>query len=142
MPATDANGDSSVTITKTQTIVYLKECPFPNGYLLDTKAYDVKLVIGDTVKQTTVTDAEQMASLTVYKLGEVLTGAKVTDDGVSFVYTEQKQKGAVYNVYAAEDIVSADGTIIYKKDALVKADLPPGMTEVPHWISYIWENMW
>ena len=67
-----------------------------------------------------------MASLTVYKLGEVLTGAKVTDDGVSFVYTEQKQKSAVYNVYAAADIVSADGTVIYKKDALVKAGLTTG----------------
>ena len=125
MPATDDNGASSVTITKTQDTVYLKEISVPNGYLLDTKAYDVNLVIGGTVKQT-VTDAEQMASLTVYKLGEVLTGAKVTDDGVSFVYTEQKQKGAVYNVYAAEDIVSADGTIIYKKDALVKAGLTTG----------------
>lgn len=125
MPATDDNGASSVTITKTQDTVYLKEISVPNGYLLDTKAYDVNLVIGGTVKQT-VTDAEQMASLTIYKLGEVLTGAKVTDDGVSFVYTEQKQKGAVYNVYAAEDIVSADGTIIYKKDALVKAGLTTG----------------
>ena len=125
MPATDDNGASSVTITKTQDTVYLKEISVPNGYLLDTKAYDVKLVIGDTVKQT-VTDAEQMASLTVYKLGEVLTGAKVTDDGVSFVYTEQKQKGAVYNVYAASDIVSADGTVVYKKDALVKAGLTTG----------------
>ena len=125
MPATDANGASSVTITKTQDTVYLKEISVPNGYLLDTKAYDVKLVIGDTVKQT-VTDAEQMASLTVYKLGEVLTGAKVTDDGVSFVYTEQKQKSAVYNVYAVADIVSADGTVIYKKDALVKAGLTTG----------------
>ena len=125
MPATDANGASSVTITKTQDTVYLKEISVPNGYLLDTKAYDIKLVIGDTVKQT-VTDAEQMASLTVYKLGEVLTGANVTDNGVSFVYTEQKQKGAVYNVYAAADIVSADGTVIYKKDALVKAGLTTG----------------
>lgn len=125
MPATDDNGASSVTITKTQDTVYLKEISVPNGYLLDTKAYDVNLVIGGTVKQT-VTDAEQMASLTVYKLGEVLTGAKVTDDGVSFVYTEQKQKGAVYNVYAAEDIVSADGTVVYKKDALVKAGLTTG----------------
>ena len=125
MPATDANGASSVTITKTQDTVYLKEISVPNGYLLDTKAYDVNLVIGGTVKQT-VTDAEQMASLTVYKLGEVLTGAKVTDDGVSFVYTEQKQKGAVYNVYAASDIVSADGTVVYKKDALVKAGLTTG----------------
>lgn len=125
MPATDDNGASSVTITKTQDTVYLKEISVPNGYLLDTKAYDVNLVIGGTVKQT-VTDAEQMASLTVYKLGEVLTGAKVTDDGVSFVYTEQKQKGAFYNVYAASDIVSADGTVVYKKDALVKAGLTTG----------------
>lgn len=125
MPTTDDNGASSVTITKTQDTVYLKEISVPNGYLLDTKAYDVNLVIGGTVKQT-VTDAEQMASLTVYKLGEVLTGAKVTDDGVSFVYTEQKQKGAVYNVYAASDIVSADGTVVYKKDALVKAGLTTG----------------
>lgn len=125
MPATDDNGASSVTITKTQDTVYLKEISVPNGYLLDTKAYDVNLVIGGTVKQT-VTDAEQMASLTVYKLGEVLTGAKVTDDGVSFVYTEQKQKGAVYNVYAASDIVSADGTVVYKKDALVKAGFTTG----------------
>lgn len=125
MPATDDNGASSVTITKTQDTVYLKEISVPNGYLLDTKAYDVNLVIGGTVKQT-VTDAEQMASLTVYKLGEVLTGAKVTDDGVFFVYTEQKQKGAVYNVYAASDIVSADGTVVYKKDALVKAGLTTG----------------
>ena len=125
MPATDDNGASSVTITKTQDTVYLKEISVPNGYLLDTKAYDVNLVIGGTIKQT-VTDAEQMASLTVYKLGEVLTGAKVTDDGVSFVYTEQKQKGAVYNVYAASDIVSADGTVVYKKDALVKAGLTTG----------------
>lgn len=97
-------------------------------------------MIGDTVKQT-VTDAEQMASLTVYKLGEVLTGANVTDNGVSFVYTEQKQKGAVYNVYAAADIVSADGTVIYKKMHWSKPDLPQGTMEVPHWIIYIWENM-
>ncbi|WP_368371480.1 SpaA isopeptide-forming pilin-related protein [Ruminococcus sp. 1001136sp1_2201st1_G3_2201SCRN_220225] len=103
MPATDANGASSVTITKTQDTVYLKEISVPNGYLLDTKAYDVKLVIGDTVKQT-VTDAEQMASLTVYKLGEVLTGAKVTDDGVSFVYTEQKQNR--YLEYAKDTLVA------------------------------------
>lgn len=39
MPATDANGASSVTITKTQDTVYLKEISVPNGYLLDTKAY-------------------------------------------------------------------------------------------------------
>ena len=44
---------------------------------------------------------------------------KRQDDGVSFVYTEQKQKGAVYNVYAASDIVSADGTVdVYKRQGI------------------------
>ena len=38
----------------------------------------------------------------------------------------RNRKGAVYNVYAAAEIVSADGTVIYKKDALVKAGLTTG----------------
>ena len=29
-----------------------------------------------------------------------------------------------------------------KKMHWLKPDSPPGMTEVPHWISYIWGNMW
>lgn len=125
MPATDSNGKSSVTLTKTQDTVYLKEISVPNGYVLDTTAYNINLVVGSTTSQT-VTDAEQLASLTVYKNGEVLTGANVTDDGVTFIYTQQRQKGAVYNVYAATDIVAADGTVVYKKGALVKERLTTG----------------
>ena len=41
VPPTYANVDSSVTITITHDTVYLKEISVPNGYLLDTKAYDV-----------------------------------------------------------------------------------------------------
>ena len=78
MPATDANGASSITIEKTQNTVYLKEISVPNGYVLDTKSYGINLVIGGTTKKD-VTDKEQFADLTVYKEGEVLTGASVTD---------------------------------------------------------------
>lgn len=59
--------------------------------MLDTKSYGVKLEVGKTV-QIEVTDREQLASLTVYKEGEVLTGAEVTEEGVTFSYTKEKQK--------------------------------------------------
>ncbi len=125
MPATDANGASSITIEKTQNTVYLKEISVPNGYVLDTKAYGINLVIGGTTKKD-VTDKEQFADLTVYKEGEVLTGASVTDSGVVFQYAKQRLKGAVYNVYAGADIKAADGRVIFQKGALVKEGLTTG----------------
>lgn len=125
MPATDANGASSITIEKTQNTVYLKEISVPNGYVLDTKAYGINLVIGGTTKKD-VTDKEQFADLTVNKEGEVLTGASVTDSGVVFQYTKQRLKGAVYNVYAGADIKAADGRVIFQKGALVKEGLTTG----------------
>ena len=125
MPATDSNGTSSITIEKTQNTVYLKEISVPNGYVLDTKAYGINLVIGGTTKKD-VTDKEQFADLTVYKEGEVLTGASVTDSGVVFQYTKQRLKGAVYNVYAGADIKAADGRVIFQKGALVKEGLTTG----------------
>ena len=125
MPATDADGASSITVEKTQDTVYLKEISVPNGYVLDAKAYGISLVIGGTTKKT-VTDREQLADLTVYKEGEVLTGANVTDEGVVFQYTRQRLKGAVYNVYAGADIKAADGTAVYKKGDLVKEGLTTG----------------
>lgn len=125
MPATDANGASSITIEKTQNTVYLKEISVPNGYVLDTKAYGINLVIGGTTTKD-VTDKEQFADLTVYKEGEVLTGASVTDSGVVFQYTKQRLKGAVYNVYAGADIKAADGRVIFQKGALVKEGLTTG----------------
>lgn len=125
MPATDVNGASSITIEKTQNTVYLKEISVPNGYVLDTKAYGINLVIGGTTKKD-VTDKEQFADLTVYKEGEVLTGASVTDSGVVFQYTKQRLKGAVYNVYAGADIKAADGRVIFQKGALVKEGLTTG----------------
>ena len=125
MPATDANGASSVTLNKTQDMIYLKEISGPTGYLLDTAVHNIQLVVGKTSNQV-VTDEEQKANLTIYKEGEVLTGANVTEEGVSFVYEKRRQKGAVYNVYAAADIKRADGTVVYKQGALVKENLTTG----------------
>ena len=125
MPATNAKGESEVKITKTQDTVYLREISGPSGYVLDTKAYGVKLVVGQTASKN-LTDKEQKGALTIYKEGEVLTGAAVTENGVAFTYEKRKLKGAVYSVYAGADIKAADGTLIYKKGALVKDNLVTG----------------
>ena len=48
MPATDSKGASSVTIEKTQDVVYLKEITAPKNYVLNTSAVNVTLKIGST----------------------------------------------------------------------------------------------
>ena len=118
MPATDENGSSIAEIVKTQDTVYLKEIQAPEGYRLNTAGYNVKLIANDTAS-VTVPDQEQMGELTIYKEGQVLTGADVTEEGVTFRYEDRRQEGAVYNVYAGEDIVTAYGAKIYSKGDLV-----------------------
>ena len=91
MPATDSQGKSSVKLTKTQDTVYLKEISVPAGYVLDASSYNIDLVAGKTTSKT-VTDQEQLGNLTVYKNGEVLTGASVTENGVTFTIHRSTRK--------------------------------------------------
>ena len=122
MPATDQDGSSVAEIIKTQDTVYLKEITAPTGYRLNTSSYNVNLVANQTTS-VTVPDQEQLGELTVYKEGEVLAGADVTAEGVAFRYESRRQEGAVYNVYAGADIVTAYGAKVYSKGDLVKANL-------------------
>ena len=122
LPATDENGEASVQITKTQDTVYLKEITAPSGCRINATAYNVKLEVSKTTT-VTVPDEEQMGQLTVYKEGEVLVGADVTENGTTFKYEKRRQNGAVYNVYAGADIKTAYGTKVYSKGDLVKENL-------------------
>ena len=122
LPATDANGEASVQIVKTQDTVYLKEITAPSGYRINATAYNVKLEVSKTTT-VTVPDEEQLGQLTVYKEGEVLVGADVTENGTTFKYEKRRQKGAVYDVYAGADIKTAYGTKVYSKGDLVKENL-------------------
>lgn len=122
MPETDKNGSSVAEIVKTQEVVYLKEITAPKGYRINTVSYNVKLVAKQTTT-TTVPDEEQLGELTVYKEGQVLVGVDVSENGTLFQYENRRQKGAVYNVYAGEDIFSAYGAKIYSKGDLVKENL-------------------
>lgn len=119
MPATDKNGSSFVEFTKTQDTVYLKEITAPKGYRLNTQAYGVKIVAGGNT-DITVTNKEQKGRITIHKIGERLISIQ---DGnpLKFIYDNSAYAGAVYKIYAAEDIVSQDKTtLIHKKDTLIE----------------------
>ena len=107
MPATDANGASKVTIEKTQEVVYLKEISAPTGYVIDTKSYNVTLKIGKTTNQN-VTDKRVNAVITLNKQDSETGNAPQGDATL---------EGAVYGLYAREDIVHPDGKtgVLYKK---------------------------
>ena len=107
MPATDANGASKVTLEKTQEVVYLKEISVPTGYTIDAKAYNVTLKIGKTTNQN-VTDKRVTATISLYKQDSE-TGNEPQGDATL--------EGAVYGLFAREDIVHPDGKtgVLYKK---------------------------
>ncbi|MXP74022.1 peptidase [Lachnospiraceae bacterium WCA-9-b2] len=125
MPATDSNGASEVEIVMTQDTVYLKEITAPAGYRYNATAYRVALEANKTTS-TTVPDVEQLGNLTVYKEGEVLVGADSNENGTAFRYESRRQKGAVFNVYAAKDITTPYGSVVYKAGELVAENLTTG----------------
>ncbi len=125
MPATDSNGVSEAEIVMTQNTVYLKEITAPAGYRYNATAYRVALVANQTTS-TTVPDVEQLGNLTIYKEGEVLTGADSNENGTTFRYESRRQKGAVFNVYAAKDITTPYGSVVYKAGELVAENLTTG----------------
>ena len=111
---------------------YVKELTAPTGYKLNgTDTYHFTTTYTND-KQTSITfshtftNEEIRGKLTIYKEGEVLTGADVTDAGTTFKYETRKQKGATFAVYAGADIKSAGGKSIYKKGDLIKDGLTTG----------------
>ena len=122
MPATDEKGRTSVTLEKRQPTVYVKEISVPEPYVLNPEVYPVTILVQKKAKVET-TDKEQLGNLSIYKSGEVLTGADVTEDGVQFQYQEDKLKGAKFEVVAGEDIKTAAGVVLYKKGDSIAKDL-------------------
>ena len=111
MPATDQNGASQLTMEKTQEVVYLKEISVPTGYQIDTKSYNVTLAIGKTTTKN-VADKRVNAKINIAKQ-DAETGNEAQGDATL--------EGAVYGLYAREDIVHPDGRTgtIHKKDSLI-----------------------
>ncbi len=127
---TDANG-SLVTPEKLPygKGYYLVEVTAPYGYVLDpTPVYfdvtadNANQEGGVTVVKVDKTNTPQKGTVTVTKTGEVFYGVGILGgDEVIYqpLFKEQPLAGAIFEIYAAENIVTLDGTRRYTKGELV-----------------------
>lgn len=111
MPETDQKGASKVTIEKTQDAVYVKEIQPPANYQADPTVYPVDVNIGKTSTKN-VLNERTYAKIHLIK-EDAETGANPQGDATL--------EGAVYGLYARENIVHPDGTtgIVHKAGHLV-----------------------
>ncbi len=89
------------------------------GYVLDSTPVPFKV---DGTQATVVVEKHntpQKGTITVGKAGDVFSSVTETDGVYQPVYDNAGLAGAVYEVYADEDIVTLDGTVRAEKDALV-----------------------
>lgn len=111
----------------------LEEIKAPNGYVINTEpvkftvtndgAYQIGPDGKTPVITVTMSDKAVKGRIKVGKEGEVLTGVTTDSNGnIQFKYENRKLPGAVFEIYAAENIMSADnqGDILYDKDELVE----------------------
>ena len=111
MPETDQKGASKVIIEKTQDAVYVKEIQPPANYQADPTVYSVDINIGKTSTKN-VLNERTYAKIHLIK-EDAETGANPQGDATL--------EGAVYGLYARENIVHPDGTtgIVHKAGDLV-----------------------
>ena len=108
----------------------IKETVAPAGYNMDDaeeKAFElsaestsVKITYdnaGNGTYKFEQTDSPVPGQISLSKKGEVLTG--YDKDSQSFIYDNDQITGAVYGLYADEDIKKDDGTVVWKKDELI-----------------------
>lgn len=108
----------------------IKETAAPAGYNMDDaeeKAFElseestsVKITYdneGQGSYKFNQTDTPVYGEITFSKTGEVLTD--YDKDSQSFIYDNDQITGAVYGLYANEDIKKDDGTVVWKKDTLI-----------------------
>ena len=96
----------------------LVEVQAPYGYVLDSTpvTFDIKQDLSETEDGIELVKVEklnlpQMGQVTLTKTGEVLSGTTEADGTYQPVYAEQGLFGAEYDVIAAEDIITPDGTV-------------------------------
>ena len=104
----------------------LVEVSAPYGYVLNTDPvyFDVTQdnsgeENGVTVVEVTKSNMAQKGVIKIYKTGEVFASAVVAEGVYQPVYAVQGLPGAVYEITAAEDIYTLDGTLRYSAGEVV-----------------------
>lgn len=104
----------------------LKEVQAPYGYVLDDTP--IPFVIsqenastdtGVTVVKVKAKDMAQKGVINITKTGEVFSSVEKNNGVYTPKYSVGNLKGAVFEIYAAEDITTLDGTIRYDQGSLV-----------------------
>ena len=89
------------------------------GYVLDSTPVPFKVDGTQTTVVVEKHNVPQKGTITVGKTGEVFSSVAETGGVYQPVYDNAGLAGAVYEVYADEDIVTLDGTVRAEKDDLV-----------------------
>mgnify|MGYP004695570309 CR=1 FL=1 len=104
----------------------LKEVQAPYGYVLDDTPMPFSITqensstdTGVTVVKVKAKDMAQKGVINITKTGEVFSSVEENNGVYTPKYSVGNLKGAVFEVYAAEDITTLDGTVRYEQGTLV-----------------------
>ena len=104
----------------------LVEVSAPYGYVLDSTPVTFDVTEDNSTEESAVTiikvekqNAPQMGTITVSKSGEVFSSVTEADGLYQPVYASAGLAGAVYEITAAEDIITPDGTLRAAKGEVV-----------------------
>lgn len=104
----------------------LKEVQAPYGYILDDTPIPFSISqensstdTGVTVVKVKARDVAQKGVINITKTGEIFSSVEENNGVYTPKYSVGNLKGAVFEVYAAEDITTLDGTVRYEQGTLV-----------------------
>lgn len=104
----------------------LKEVQAPYGYVLDDTPVPFSITqensstdTGVTVVKVKARDVAQKGVINITKTGEIFSSVEENKGVYTPKYSVGNLKGAVFEIYAAEDITTLDGTVRYDQGSLV-----------------------
>lgn len=104
----------------------LKEVQAPYGYVLDDTPIPFSISqensstdTGVTVVKVKARDVAQKGVINITKTGEIFSSVEKNKGVYTPKYSVGNLKGAVFEIYAAEDITTLDGTVRYDQGSLV-----------------------
>lgn len=115
---TDENGSLTLQREITYGNYELTEVVPPNGYVLNTTPVSFSIDGNTPEVVIRLSDKPEKGKISVLKRGEMFSSVAETDGKYTPVFSEKGLKGAEFEVTAAEDIYTADGTLRVSKGAL------------------------
>lgn len=104
----------------------LKEVQAPYGYVLDDMPIPFSITqensstdTGVTVVKVKARDVAQKGVINITKTGEIFSSVEENKGVYTPKYSISNLKGAIFEIYAAEDITTLDGTVRYEQGTLV-----------------------